>query len=241
MVFPMKNHHYGFKHKGPDYKGRMHPGYDYNGPGGGNADEGMPLVACAPGVVTFVARGKNAGWGNMVIYRVDMDQFFIGFGLDRPDWCPERVWFKYAHCEEIYVEEGDQVDTGGQIATLGGTGGSWTAHLHWDLKKDANGPLYYPPKGISMEKFDSIYLDPERFIAAVNEHIVTENLKPEVEIGLIKYENAPEIYYFSGSKKHHIPDMYTLDTLFPGEEIQLVKKVVLKGIETGDPFPSIHP
>ena len=242
MVLPMANDHYGFRHKDRDFQGRRHPGYDYNGPGGGGADLGTPLVACAPGIVTFRADGKNRGWGNMVIYKVDMEQFFLGFGLDRPDWCPERLWIRYAHCSEIFVQEGDQIETGGQIATLGGTGG-WSPHLHWDMKKVANGPMHYPAKSVSEEEFDRIYLDPEQFIAAVNEYITTakEMNGKEPKARLIKYSKDPKVYYFNGKVKFYIPDWFTFSELFGDEEIEEVTKAVLKGIPTGQPIPSLKP
>lgn len=241
MLLPMANDHYGFHHKESDFQGRMHPGYDYNGPGGGNSDKGTPLAAIAPGKISFTSKGSNKGWGNTIVQMIDMEQFFIGYDLERPDWCPETIWVKYAHCNTIDVMDGAEVKAGDQIATLGGSGG-WSAHLHWDIKKIANGVFYYPPRGIWENEFDEIYLDNEMFIAAVNEYIVVSKEQGNMPTAdLITTKKDPEIYYFNGKIKFHIPNMYTLDTLFGGVEIEIINKSTMKLIKNGDSFPSIKP
>jgi len=240
MLLPMQNHHYGFKHKQSDFQGRMHPGYDYNGPGGGHADKGMELAAIAPGRVSFIALGHNKGWGNVVIHEIDMEQFFIGYEVEKPEWCPDTIWVKYAHCDEVRVKRGESVKAGEVIATLGGSGG-WSSHLHWDMKQVANGPLYYPPKGISEAEFDRIYLDPEAFIASINAYITEQKEAGNLPTSdLIKSKRDPEVYYYNGKQKFHIPDWQTLVALFgDSPEIEEIQKTTLKQIEDGDPFPSL--
>ena len=236
----MKNDHYGYFHGQIDEYGRRHPGDDYNGEGGGNADLGTDLIAIAPGKISFVSLGHNKGWGNMVIEKIDMVQFFIGYGIEKPDWCPDKIWVKYAHCSEIFVKRGDDVNAAQIIAKLGGSGG-YSAHLHWDTKKVPNGVLYYPPKGITRAEFDRIYLDQEMFIAAVNAYIVEKK-----EVGnlptadLIKSRKDPQVYYYNGKHKFYIPDWETLVALFGDmPEIEEINKATLKQINEGDPFPSL--
>lgn len=238
----MKNDHYGFHHGELDYENRLHPGYDYNGPGGGDADKGTELVAIAPGVITFRADGKNYGWGNMLCYMIDMKQFFIGYELEKPEWCPDKIWVKYAHCEKIFVQEGQEFDTGESLALLGGTGG-WSAHCHWDMKKVANGPFYYPNTSTSDEEFDRIYIDPESFIASINEYITVnkEQSNKWPKTTLIKAKDDPRIYYYNGVKKFHIPDWFTFEALFEDSEPEIVNKNILKQIQDGDPFTSLKP
>jgi len=239
----MKNDHYGLVHGQKDArwtKNRYHPGYDYNGPGGGHADRGMELRAVAPSKISFVAKGTNKGWGNVVIQEIDMEQFFIGYGLERPEWCPETVWVKYAHCNSLDVKRGDEVKAGQVIATLGGTGG-WSSHLHWDVKKVANGPLYYPKYGISRAEFDRIYLDPEKFIARVNVYIAEKKEAGNLPTAdLIQAKGDSKIYYYNGKSKFHIPDWQTFVALFGDEpEIEEIKKETLKQIPGGEAFPSL--
>lgn len=250
----MKNDHYGYRHGQIDALGRRHPGNDYNGPGSGGSDEGTPLESIASGLVTLRAEGSNCGWGNVVIYEIDMEAFFKGYELFLPDWCPKRVWVKYAHCKQIFVKEGERIQAGQKIALLGGTpyvsvNGKlqlkWSPHLHWDIKKLANGPFYYPPKGLSKDAFEEIYLDPERFIAMVNEHIVTASeQKPGEPSSDLIQGSGPEIYYFNGKKRFHIPDWFTFDTLFGTGGMKRIEKVndkILEQIEEDGPFVSIKP
>lgn len=42
----------------------------------------------------------------------------------------------YAHCNEILVEEGTEVEQGKVIATIGSTGNSTGNHLHFEVIKD---------------------------------------------------------------------------------------------------------
>jgi len=42
----------------------------------------------------------------------------------------------YAHCKEIYVEEGQKINQGQQIGEVGSTGKSTGPHLHFEIKKE---------------------------------------------------------------------------------------------------------
>ena len=240
MLLPMKNDHYGYHHGEIDKYGRRHPGADFNGPGGGNADLGTDLVGIAPGIMSFISLGYNKGWGNMAIQEIVMVQFFHGYELTIPEWCAPTIWVKYAHCSEIFVKRGESVKAGEVIAKLGGSGG-WSAHLHWDMKRIANGPLFYPKRGMSRKEFNRIYLNPETFTAAVNAYIVEQK-----EIGnmptadLIKSRKDPEVYYFNGKTRFHIPDWQTLVVFFGDDpEIEEINKATLKQITEGGSFPSV--
>ena len=48
----------------------------------------------------------------------------------------EMVESFYAHCETMLVEEGDWVELGDQIATLGDADGAYIAHLHFEIRTD---------------------------------------------------------------------------------------------------------
>ena len=239
FIPPCHNDHYGFKHKDIDFQGRLHPGYDYNGKGAGNADLGTPLVAIADGVVTFVSHGTNGGWGNMVVYKLDMHSLFQSKSMEMPEWCPRWIWVKSAHLSEIDVSEGQEIKQGEEIGNMGGTP-YWSSHLHWDMKIRSNGVFYYPPKGISEEEFDSIYLDNEKFMAQVNEYIAIANTSMP-DIGLIKLVGKPDVYYYNGVGAFHIPDWFTFETLFGDSEIQEIEKDIMKKIKLEQSFPSLKP
>ena len=42
----------------------------------------------------------------------------------------------YAHCSKIYVNEGDKIIQGQQIAEVGETGNATGPHLHFEIKRD---------------------------------------------------------------------------------------------------------
>ncbi len=104
--------------------GRMHNGIDIGAP------TGTPIVAAAPGVVTY-ARWNSGGYGNLV-------------EVTHPDGSLTL----YAHNNRIVVEEGDQVEQGQHIADMGSTGFSTGPHLHFELHSAGQGvvnPVAYLP------------------------------------------------------------------------------------------------
>lgn len=104
--------------------GRMHNGIDIGAP------TGTPIVAAAPGVVTY-ARWNSGGYGNLV-------------EVTHPDGSLTL----YAHNNRILVEEGDQVEQGQHIADMGSTGFSTGPHLHFELHSAGQGvvnPIAYLP------------------------------------------------------------------------------------------------
>jgi len=79
-------------------------------------DAGDPVVASAPGVVS-VAAVKSSGYGHHVV-------------LDHGDGESSL----YAHLDEVSVVAGQRVDQGAQVGTVGSTGNSTGAHLHFEEK-----------------------------------------------------------------------------------------------------------
>ena len=41
----------------------------------------------------------------------------------------------YAHCNNLYVKQGDHITQGQQIAEVGSTGNSTGPHLHFEIRK----------------------------------------------------------------------------------------------------------
>jgi|GEM_PF-476973 len=86
----------------------MHEGIDFAG------TYGIPIHNTAPGTVAFA--GRRNGYGNVI----EIDH---GHGLVT----------RYAHLQEILVEEGETVDYLQRIALMGSTGRSTGAHLHYEI------------------------------------------------------------------------------------------------------------
>lgn len=77
---------------------------------------GVPIVAAADGKVVE-KRYEALGFGNYVVIR-----HRYGF------------YTKYAHMEQVYVHEGDEVKQGQIIGRMGSTGLSTGPHLHFEIR-----------------------------------------------------------------------------------------------------------
>lgn len=104
---------------------RHHPGEDWNGLGGGNSDLGDPVYSIGNGLVVF-ARDARRGWGNVVIVR----HAYVEKGK------LQTVDSFYAHLERVRVREGQHVTRGAQVGTIGTNRGMYTAHLHFEIRKN---------------------------------------------------------------------------------------------------------
>lgn len=102
-----------------------HSGADINGNGGGNTDTGTPLKAIASGIITSVVY-QYSGYGNHLHL-----QFKTTDG--------RTYYAHYCHCQTIYVKAGQTVAEGDLLATLGNTGNSTYAHLHFEIKNQPTG------------------------------------------------------------------------------------------------------
>ncbi len=90
---------------------------------------GTPIYAVAPGRV--IRAETSSSYGRMI----DIDH---GLGIVT----------RYAHCTTLRVKEGDVVERGDFISTMGSTGKSTGPHLHFELRVDdsAHDPLKYLPR-----------------------------------------------------------------------------------------------
>ncbi|MDJ0554217.1 MAG: peptidoglycan DD-metalloendopeptidase family protein [Microcoleaceae cyanobacterium MO_207.B10] len=108
--------------------GRMHRGIDIAAP------TGTPIVAAAPGVVTY-ADWNSGGYG----YLVEIEH-------------PNGSLTLYAHNSQILVRKGQKVAQGELIAKMGSTGRSTGPHLHFEIHPKGNGavnPMAYLPSGLA--------------------------------------------------------------------------------------------
>ncbi|MGB3402167.1 MAG: peptidoglycan DD-metalloendopeptidase family protein [Microcoleaceae cyanobacterium] len=97
--------------------GRMHRGIDIAGP------IGTPIVAAAPGVVSY-AGWNSGGYGNLV-------------EIVHPDGSLTL----YAHNNRILVNKGQKVVQGQQISEMGSTGRSTGPHLHFEIHSSGTGAV----------------------------------------------------------------------------------------------------
>ncbi|HMV65529.1 MAG TPA: peptidoglycan DD-metalloendopeptidase family protein [Myxococcota bacterium] len=102
---------------------RFHAGLDLAN------DRGTPIYAVAPGRV--VRAETSSSYGRVI----DIDH---GYGIVT----------RYAHCTTLRVKEGDWVERGDFISTMGSTGKSTGPHLHFELRIDdsPHDPLKYLPR-----------------------------------------------------------------------------------------------
>lgn len=107
---------------------KLHLGEDWNGVGGGNSDYGDPIYAIANGKVSY-SDNVMMGWGNVV-----MIVHPVGRG-------EEPVEAVYAHLAERRVKEGDVVERGQVVGTMGDADGCYLAHLHFEIRRKAGLPL----------------------------------------------------------------------------------------------------
>jgi len=89
--------------------------------------EGTPLLAGFDGVVVYVGYHPT-GYGNIVVIE-----------------CEDGNQARYAHCHEIFVTVGQEVERGEVIATVGNTGASTGAHLHIEVSRNGRrlNPIFF--------------------------------------------------------------------------------------------------
>ena len=125
----------------------LHLGEDWNAVSGGNTDLGDTIYAIAHGYVRF---GGDPGgrWGNTIrmIHKLESGDMLESL---------------YAHCREMLVNQGQWVERGSPIATIGTANGHFLAHLHLELREDLSIPMR---SGYSSRRKG--YLVPRAFIQA---------------------------------------------------------------------------
>lgn len=150
MKFPTKYSHYGYGWLEKINQG-YHPGIDYNN-GKPYEDEGQEVVSVTNGQVKYA--GCCSGWGwHIIIYHPE-----------------HNVWSHYAHLQNICVKESDNVLEGQLVGLLGGTGGDWAPHLHFEIRlKDFSQNKYVT--GMSLEAVKEYYANPEQWLKERNAEI----------------------------------------------------------------------
>ena len=101
------------------------------------APEGTAILAAADGVV--VTANRTDSWGGSYGYYVKI----------RHDETYETL---YAHCSEVLVKAGQEVEQGDVIALVGSTGNSTGNHLHFEVRE---GGSKVDPMGFFEKKGDT--------------------------------------------------------------------------------------
>ncbi len=115
---------------------RMHWGIDFNAP------TGTSIQATGKGKVAF-AGNRHDGYGNCVV----IDH---GFGFET----------LYAHMDKIAVKQGQPILRGQSLGTIGSTGQSTGAHLHYEVIKDGVkvDPLQYCTDGLTPAEYQEFVI-----------------------------------------------------------------------------------
>lgn len=121
-----------------------HEALDVNDYGGGNSDLGRPIYAEADGVIDLV-HFHTFDFGRHYFLKV------VG------PWGTR--WIHHAHCNEIFVKQGDKVREGQLIATIGNSGTPY-AHDHWAVCKQLTGDNV----ANNLVELHSLWEDPVVFI-----------------------------------------------------------------------------
>lgn len=113
---------------------KFHEGIDIT------ARKGTPVYAASAGKVMIAGNMKD-GYGNKVV--IDHGNGYRTL---------------YAHLDKIFVKWGQEVSLAQEIGKVGNTGGSVSAHLHYEVQKDnfVTDPLPYLYSQFSDEEFDEL-------------------------------------------------------------------------------------
>jgi len=151
-------------------------------------------------------------YGNVV--RASMDG---GYGNHVEVQGPDGWRTQYAHLSSISCKVGQSVAPGDVLGRVGTTGASTGVHLHLGSRRSKLlGGWEYRDPAIEME--DKKVPEPKK-----------------IKGRLIKANDAskPNIYAYNGVSKFRVPDMDTLNFLFPKEAYELVENDVISKIPEG--------
>lgn len=121
-----------------------HLGEDWNGVGGGNSDLGDPIYSISNGYV-HSSENIGGGWGNVIrIIHSYKNAYY------------ESI---YAHCDTIFIKEGQFIKRGEKIGTIGTADGTYLAHLHLEIRDSI-----FMDIGAGYSTDSKGYIDPTEFI-----------------------------------------------------------------------------
>jgi murein DD-endopeptidase MepM/ murein hydrolase activator NlpD len=112
-----------------------HTGIDFVAP------YGTDVFAAADGTVTLCRISRTVGYGNEIVIN-------HSFGYST----------RYAHLQEILINEGDMVKRGQLIGRVGSSGRSTGPHLHYEVRYEnrAVNPITYFTSNLTQNEYDEI-------------------------------------------------------------------------------------
>jgi murein DD-endopeptidase MepM/ murein hydrolase activator NlpD len=157
-----------------------HTGADVNTGGSGDADLGTPIFAMASGVVKYSFFEPKV-WGNIVV-------------IDHPQFAVASM---YAHLQANFVRQGEVIEAGAQIGTMGKgapkADGSYRflSHLHCEIRRNRNLSAGNWPGGTPAAKasIERDYIDPEKWWRAVGAKDIAGAPDPLIE-SLVKVKDS---------------------------------------------------
>jgi len=160
-------------YKARGFRPHGHMGEDWNGIGGGNTDLGDPVHAVGNGLVVY-AQDFRAGWGNVVIIR----HAYIERGDTR------FIDSLYGHLDRIAVRDGQRVERGTRVGTIGTAHGRYPAHLHFEIRKNIRVGMYRS----RFARDYSTYHDPTQFVIT-HQNLSGDNRTAQVPINTFPNES----------------------------------------------------
>ncbi|WP_340587503.1 peptidoglycan DD-metalloendopeptidase family protein, partial [Erythrobacter alti] len=153
----------GFDEPNGELGGTYHLGADWNGEGGGDTDLGDPVFAIGNGTVIAIVGdqgGSTTGFGNYIILRHDLPEPEVINGIT-----VTHVHSLYAHLDSVAgLSVGQDVAIGQQIGSLGSSGASSLAHLHFEIT--LNDTLPTADDGYNPAGAPATWVDPVAFVDA---------------------------------------------------------------------------
>lgn len=148
---PDADNYYRFRGFRTDY----HLGEDWNGVGGGDSDLGKPVYSIAHGIVVY-SDDYRSNWGNVIIVRhAFRDKGVISY-----------VDSLYGHLNQRFAKLHDPVSKGQKIGTIGTNHGMYTAHLHFEIRKNINVGLVQKRYAMDYSTYYSphVFIEQHRFL-----------------------------------------------------------------------------
>lgn len=162
----------------------QHTGLDYLLGGSSSASQNQPVYAAANGIVIFSTKSNSnpiPARGGLVIIKhlAPKGSKFVAVGYNGKagaysEFETEEIYTYYLHLDEdkILVKTGDNVEAGGQIATLYDKQNKkyvYVPHLHFEVwsvcsKSELNG---YEPDGTLKKSLRNPVIDPQSFLSNV--------------------------------------------------------------------------